>query len=118
MHSGGRGAKLQNKLPGEFFRSAVYIFLVAWLFSSSPALGQKNFEKRHVSAVEITISGTPTESAEAEQLRAVAADTIGSEYSVVKVRESIEALHDTGRVVSVVVSAKEDGPQSVVVQYL
>ena len=118
MHSGGRGAKLQNKLPGEFFRSAVYIFLVAWLFSSSPALGQKSFEKRHVSGVEITISGTPTESAEAEQLRAVAADTIGSESSVVKVRESIEALHDTGRVVSVVVSAKEDGPQSVVVQYL
>src|SRR6185369_5205361 len=118
MHSGGRGAKLQNKLPGEFFRSAVYIFLVAWLFSSSPALGQKSFEKRHVSGVEITISGTPTESAEAEQLRAVAADTIGSEYSVVKVRESIEALHDTGRVVSVIVSAKEDGPQSVVVQYL
>ncbi|MGH9820632.1 MAG: hypothetical protein ACRD43_10725, partial [Pyrinomonadaceae bacterium] len=97
----------------------VILAVCLFLISAAPDVpGQLALENRHVNGIEVAIDGGTGSSPETEQFRAIAADTIGSEYSAVRIRESIEALHRTGRVVSVIVKAKEDGPQGVIVQYL
>jgi outer membrane protein insertion porin family len=125
MRSSGRRINIHgNAVCGRIersFRPSRGILLAACLymtFAISGVCGQIPFENRHVNSVEMTIDGAAPASSETEQFRAIAADTIGSDYSAVRIRESIEALHRTGRIVSVVVKAKEDGPQGVIVHYL
>ncbi|MEP7077011.1 MAG: POTRA domain-containing protein, partial [Acidobacteriota bacterium] len=81
-------------------------------------VAQSDFENRRVNSVELSIDGSTGTSPETEQFRAIAADAVGNSYSAVKIRESIDALHHTGRIVSVIVKAKEDGAEGVIVQYL
>lgn len=117
-HRGGRGGETRI---GRFAWLDLIILLTLALYvilSPANSYGQNLFENRHISSIEIEIVGSTTASSEVEQFRSLAAETIGPAYSTVKIRESIEALHRTGRVVSVIVKAKEDGPQAVIVQFL
>jgi len=125
MRSRGQG-KFTNKIRiierlGRFvlLRRPVVFFMAFVFLPFVPAiLGQTPFENRRVNGVEVVIDGAGVATPETEQFRAIVSDTIGPQYSTVRIRESIEALHHTGRIVSVVVKAREDGPEGVVLQYL
>jgi outer membrane protein insertion porin family len=115
MELGERTKKFNR--AGLMMRNTLFALMLLCLAFAFSARGQANFDGRHVTNVEITIEGSPAESSETDQFHAVAADALGSEYSPVRVRESIEALHKTGRVVSVIVNARNEG-EGVIVQYL
>lgn len=106
---------------GDFVLPGLLVHLFAiclcLAITASAARGQNGFDTRHINKVEIEIDGATADSREIEQFRSIAADTVGSEYSAVRIRESIESLHNTGRVVSVVVNAREDGPDGVILRY-
>lgn len=99
-------------------RSVLFIACLFLIAETLTVPGQPALENRHINGVEVAIDGGTAVSSVSEQFRAIAADTVGSDFSAVRIRESIDALHRTGRIVSVVVKAKEDGPQGVILQYL
>lgn len=75
--------------------------------ASAPDIG--DYEGRPIASVEIALEGTPPDqTAEAEFLSLVRV-AVGTEYSAVRVRESLQALFDSGLVASARVEVREVG---------
>lgn len=72
-----------------------------------PAGAQSQFEGRPIADVIVTFEGTDKNVAANETFRNIAADALGSTYSTVRVRESIEKLYNTKQIASVIVEASD-----------
>lgn len=81
------------------------LFLAAWLVPE--ACGQAELNGKPVGTISIVFARGGTNTADEEEFRSVAANALGPTYSVVRIHDSIEALHRTGRIVSVDVEADE-----------
>lgn len=79
---------------------------------------QGKFEDRRIGKVDIVLEGSTDGASTAEQYRLIAKDSLGDKYSAVKVRDSLDALHRTGKIVSVEVQAVENGSEGVDLKYL
>src|SRR5678810_271875 len=66
---------------------------------------QTEFNGKTIGTISIVFARGGTSTADEEEFRSVAANALGTTYSVVRVRDSIEALHRTGRIISVDVEA-------------
>jgi outer membrane protein insertion porin family len=55
---------------------------------------------------------------QAEQFRQIIQEVLGSRYSLVKIRQSLQELYDTGKIVSASVEAKPIGDNKVSLRYL
>ncbi|MFN6962432.1 MAG: POTRA domain-containing protein [Pyrinomonadaceae bacterium] len=99
-------------------RLAVAATLLFLLSLPLAALAQNRFEDRPVGTIEIVFEESGDGNGAAEQFRAVAAEAVGARYSTVKIRDSIEALHRTGKIVSVEVRAAENATGAVDLTYV
>jgi outer membrane protein insertion porin family len=81
-------------------------------------IAQNKFENRPIDRVDIAFEETGDNTAASEEYRLVVVDAVGNRYSTVKIRDSIEALHRTGRVVSVNVRASDAPNGGVDLHYL
>lgn len=84
-----------------------------------PAFGQNKYEGRQiVEPIDITFEGNDRELSAAEEFRLIARNTLGDKYSAVKIREAIQAIYNTKRIVSVSVEATEEGISSVRLRFI
>lgn len=75
-----------------------------------PVIGQIKYEgRRLVDPVDITFEGNDRDVSAAEQFRLITRKALGDRYSAVRIREAIQAVYDTNRVVSVSVEADDSG---------
>ena len=82
---------------------------VALLVGAAALIGvsQTEFNGKNINAISIVFPTGGPSTADEEEFRSIAANSTGPTYSTVRSRDSIEALHRTGRVVSVDVEAQE-----------
>lgn len=95
--------------------SMVVCALVAVSFSTS--LSQNKYENRKIRGIDIAFEGADKSASAAEQFRPIVEDTLGDTYSAVKVRDTIDALHKTRRIDSVIVEASENGTDAVSLRF-
>lgn len=89
-----------------------------FLFFSFSAFSQTNFENRFISEIEIKFEETGRERSSADQFLAIIKNVLGEKYSAVKIREALQALYDSGRIVSVSVEATENGANGVNLRFI
>jgi outer membrane protein insertion porin family len=90
---------------------AIVIISIISIFAlTATAAAQTELNGKPIGTISIVFPTGGPSTADEEEFRSVAANAAGANYSVVRVRDSIEALHRTGRVVSVEVEAQESGP--------
>ena len=84
------------------------------LAASLPA--QTEFNDRPIKSISIVFpTGSPSQ-ADEEEFHSIAEQAVGDKYSVVRVRDSIQALHRTNKIIAVDVEAS-DTPQGVDLRY-
>ena len=83
----------------------IAIFVVAAVLVLD-SQAQTEFNGKAIGTISIVFARSGTSTADEEEFRSIAANALGSTYSVVRVRDSIEALHRTGRIISVDVEAQ------------
>ncbi len=80
---------------------------------SIETLSQQNFENKTVERVDIRFEGNDRNLSASEQFRLIASQEIGDTYSAVRIRNALEKLHLTKRVVSARVEATPFGVDKV-----
>ncbi len=80
----------------------VFIFLLT-------AHAQNKYENRQISNVNIVFEGKDKDVSAAQQFELIARNALGTKYSAVKVRDAIQALYNSEKIVSAVVEASEVG---------
>ncbi|HEX8845638.1 MAG TPA: POTRA domain-containing protein [Pyrinomonadaceae bacterium] len=92
-------------------RSSIFITLVAALFGfpcsaySAPDTG--DYEGRVITAVEVVIEGSPRDETAEAELRSLLSVATGTQYTAVRVRESLQALFESGLVSNARVEVSE-----------
>ena len=69
------------------------------------AFTQAKFDDRQIDKINISLAGTPSDTAEVEQYRIIARDAVGPTYSAPRIRDAIEALYRTRKIETVSVAA-------------
>jgi outer membrane protein insertion porin family len=103
---------LRPKLP-----LILFLILVLCLLPLEVS-AQENFQDRIISNADVTFEGAEREPEAVEQLRLVVGNLAGERYSLVRVRESLQILYNTERIVSAQVEARETGPGSVGLRFI
>lgn len=78
---------------------------------------QGKFDKHRINEILVKLDGGGPSST-TESFKQMVAESIGTTYSAGKIRDSIQALYDTKKIASVLVSASLDGSGGVVLQYV
>ncbi|HEY0460161.1 MAG TPA: POTRA domain-containing protein [Pyrinomonadaceae bacterium] len=83
------------------------------------AIAQNRYEDRQiVEPIDITFEGNDRDLSAAEEFRLIAKNTLGEKYSSIKIREAIQAIYNTKRVVSVAVEATETAADAVRLRFI
>ena len=92
--------------------SQIFAFLrfcgLILLFSFS-IFAQNKYEDRQISNVRIVFEGKDNDVSAAQQFELIARNALGAKYSTVKVRDAIQALYNSEKIVSATVDATEVG---------
>jgi outer membrane protein insertion porin family len=114
-------SKRNSKAVKEVSLFTFYFLLFAFyllLFTLSVFAQNKYEDRQIVEPIDITFEGNDRELSAAEQFRLIAKNALGERYSTVKIREAIQAIYDTKKVVSVSVEAVEVGADSVRLRFI
>lgn len=97
-----------------------YLFALLVLgLSVIPSFAQSQWEGRRIARIDIVFEGADRNLSVSEQYRLIAREELGPVYSTVKVRDAIEALYQTERIVSISVEVAEaGGQQGIVLRFL
>ncbi|MEZ5345559.1 MAG: POTRA domain-containing protein [Pyrinomonadaceae bacterium] len=82
------------------------------------AHSQNKYENRKIERVDITFEGNDRDLSASEQFRLLAREEVGELYSAVKIRNAIEELYNTGRIVSVQVEATNFEDDKVLLRFI
>ncbi len=82
------------------------------------ALGQNPYENKKILRVDITFEGSDRDVSSAEQFRALADSALGDTYSTVRVRDAIEKMYESDRIVSAAVEAILVGDDQVSLRFI
>jgi outer membrane protein insertion porin family len=105
-----------NKIKGKLL--VFFLFTFYFLLFTSAGFAQNKYENRQISKVEITFAETGRVRSTTEQFLAVVRSALGEKYSAVKVRDALQALYDSGRIVSATVEATEVGADAVSLRFI
>lgn len=116
FHKLKRGIYLRGSVK---LRTCRYLLICLVIFVSvAPLVAQNQWEGRRIARIDIAFEGVDKNLAVAEQYRIIARDELGQTYSTVKIRDAIQALYLTDRIVSISVEASEAGSGGVVLKFL
>jgi outer membrane protein insertion porin family len=115
--------RVETNQPRENFSPRLCVFAplrlcVLILFLSVAILAQNKFENRQIVNVEIAFAETGRERSAAPQFLAIVRSALGDRYSAVQVRDALQALYDSGRIVSASVEATEVGADGVNLRFI
>ncbi|MEZ5306413.1 MAG: POTRA domain-containing protein [Pyrinomonadaceae bacterium] len=102
---------------GGLLRFGLCLALVAFLFPFV-IRAQNPYENKIIRRIDITFEGADRDVSAAEQFRALANSALGEDYSTVRVRDAIERLYETDRIVSVSVQADLVGENEVDLRFM
>lgn len=88
------------------------------LISSLAIFAQSEFEERRIERIDIAFEGADRNLSVAEDYRLKVRDELGPTYSTVKIRDAIEKLYRTERIVSISVEATATGADGVALRFL
>ncbi|MFN2455378.1 MAG: POTRA domain-containing protein [Pyrinomonadaceae bacterium] len=103
-HGSAHDVNFYAKVSGRFFVCIVALFALCCMAVRSQAAvvpsvtEQSDYEGRVIASVEVAIEGAPRDAATETELSALLRVAPNTEYSAVRVRESLQALIDSGRV--------------------
>ncbi|MET0753688.1 MAG: POTRA domain-containing protein, partial [Pyrinomonadaceae bacterium] len=83
-----------------------------------PVFAQNKYENRVISKIDIAFAETGRERSATDQFLSILRGALGDKYSAVKVREALQRLYDTGRIVSASVEATENGADGVNLRFV
>src|ERR1041384_2706698 len=107
FHKLSRGIYKRGQLKPRPLRYLCVCLLL--LVSAIPLVAQSQWEGRRIARIDVVFEGADKNLAVAEQYRIIARDELGPVYSTVKIRDAIQALYMTDRIVSISVEAVEAG---------
>ncbi len=96
-----------------FLRCCALVFLF-----SLTLFAQTNFEDQRIETIRIIFEGNDRGSSVAQQFELIARTALGETYSAVKIRDAIDALYQTKKVVSVKVEADPAGANAVGLRFV
>jgi outer membrane protein insertion porin family len=95
------------------------LFTFYLLLFTFPTFSQNKYEGSPIlDPVEVTFEGNDRDLSAAEEFRLIAHNTLGEKYSAVKIREALQAIYNTNRVVSISVEATEVGTDAVRLRFI
>ncbi len=100
------------------FHLSAALWLGGLLFVFNVSAQNKYENREIVEPLDITFEGNDRDLSAAEQFRLIARNTLGKTYSSVRIREAIQAIYDTKKVVSVTVEASEAGANAVRLRFI
>ncbi len=109
--------EIKNKGGKLKIRNAFLLFALCFLLSVS-AFSQNKYEDRFISDIEIKFEETGREQSATDQFLALIKPALGEKYSAVRVRETLQTLYDSGRIVSASVEATENGTNAVNLRFI
>jgi outer membrane protein assembly complex protein YaeT len=89
------------------------VFLACISLFSIAGIAQNQFEKHNIGQIEINFGETQPNTQLVEQYRLIANVAIGTVYSTARVRDAVEALYDTKKIDTILVSATLDAAGNV-----
>jgi outer membrane protein insertion porin family len=93
-----------------------FVLICSWSIAVS---AQNKYEDRViVSPIQIVFEGTDRDVSAADQLRLIAESAVGDHYSAVHIREAIQALYDTEKIVSARAEATPVGQDRVNLRFI
>lgn len=98
-------------------RFCILALLCAFCFLTS-ILAQSVYEDRRIENVSVTFEGTDRAISAAQQFELIARNTLGDRYSAVKIRDAIDALYKTQKIVSTKVEATAIGESGVNLRFV
>ena len=108
-------------LPFTFYLLSFLLFTFhfsLFTFSALPAFSQTKYENRLISNIEIKFEETGRERSATDQFLVIIKGVLGERYSAVKLRQALQALYDSGRIVSASVEAVENGANAVSLRFI
>lgn len=119
FHGSGRKKNKDGIVRRSFRYLSRPVLTCAFILVSSLAIfAQSEFEDRRIERIDIVFEGADRNLSVAEQYRLIARDELGATYSTVKIRDAIEKLYRTERIVSISVEATEVGADGVTLRFL
>ena len=100
------------------FRSLALFLLLAACCSPLTVSAQNKYENRQINNVEIDFERAGADESAKEQFRLLARSALGATYSLVRVRDAVDALYRTGRIVSATAQAVENGENGVDMRFV
>ena len=97
---------------------AFLLFTFYFLLFTFPVVAQSKYENRQILKVEIAFTEVGRERSATDQFLAIVRSALGDKYSAVQVRDALQALYDSGRIVSATVEATEEGEGGVNLRFL
>ena len=102
-----------SHFPFSIFRSCALI-----LFLSCAVFAQSVYENRRIENIAVAFEGNDRAVAVAEQFELTIRNTLGANYSAVKVREALDTLYKTKKIVSAKVEATSVGDAGVKLRFV
>ncbi len=100
------------------FFTRLFLTLLICLSFSGLTRAQNKYENSLIRDVTITFEETGEDKTTEEQFKTLLRSVLGDRYAVVNVREALEALYDTSKIVSAKVEATEVPPESVDLRFI
>ncbi len=89
------------------------LFTFYFLLFTFSGFSQNKYEDRLISEIEIKFEETGRERSATDQFLAIIKGVLGNRYSAVKLRETLQTLYDSGKIVSATVQATETSTDAV-----
>ena len=83
-----------------------------------PIFAQSKYEDRFISDIQIKFEETGREQSATDQFLTIIKGVLGNNYSAVKLRETLQALYDSNKIVSASVEATENGTNAVNLRFI
>ena len=103
-----------KKLGFTVFLSAVF-FVIS---SFTHIFAQQKYENLPISDIQISFEGADKDLSAAEQFKLILKPIIGDKYSAVKIREALQTLYDTDKIVSAKVEKVDDSAKNVGLRFI
>lgn len=87
------------------FLGSAFFAVIVTHFSLLTAWAQNKYEDRRIGTIEVVLEGGDQNAAAVNQFKMIVDNALDDNYSTIKIREAIQALYDSGKIVSVQVEA-------------
>ena len=81
-------------------------------------VAQNKYENRFISDIQIKFEETGREQSATDQFLSIIKGVLGTKYSAVKLRETLQALYDSGKIVTASIEATENGTNAVNLRFI